>query len=58
MTVNLIDNAQDILDGAFLARAVYGGVAIDQAFNVGGDSEAERADDYRGYVASQMAGNC
>ncbi len=53
MSVDIVGQAGEVLAGAFLARAVYGGEYIDAAFNVGGDNDAELADDYRGYLASQ-----
>ncbi len=45
--------AENLLAGTFLARAVYGAEYIASEFWVGGDDDAEKADDYRGYVESQ-----
>jgi|GEM_PF-2236199 len=56
MTVNIVSQSQYMLDGIFLARATYGGEYIAPAFDIGGDNDAERNDDYRGYVASQGSG--
>lgn len=53
MAVDLITQSAKVLAGAFLARATYGAEYIDPAFHVGGDNDAEKADDYRGYVESQ-----
>ncbi|WP_373504529.1 M10 family metallopeptidase C-terminal domain-containing protein [Aestuariivirga sp.] len=53
MTVDIISNSMQVLSGAFLARAVYGGEYISPAFDIDGDDDAEKADDYRGYLASQ-----
>lgn len=53
MTVDIASQSAQLLAGAFLARATYGGEYIAPAFNVGGDNDAEKQDDYRGYVESQ-----
>ncbi len=53
MAVDIAADAEYILDGVFLARAVYGGTSIASAFNVTTDNDRQLADDYRGYVASQ-----
>lgn len=53
MTVDIVAQRAEVLAGAFAARAIYGGEYIDPAFNVPGDGEAEKADDYRGYLQSQ-----
>lgn len=53
MAVDIAADAQYILDGVFLARAVYGGTSIAAAYNVTTDNGRQLADDYRGYVASQ-----
>ena len=53
MAVNIFTQSQDLLAGIFVARSTYGGEYIDPAYNVGGDNDAELADDYRGYLASQ-----
>jgi hypothetical protein len=45
--------AQQALAGTFMARATYGAEYIAPAFWVGGDNDAEKNDDYRGYLASQ-----
>ncbi len=52
MTVNIIQNAAQVLAGSFMARAVYGGEYIQPAFDIGGDDDAEKADNYRGYLES------
>jgi hypothetical protein len=57
MTVDIVQDSEQVLAGAFLARAAYGGEYIDQDFNLPGDDDAEKADDYRGYLASQSGGN-
>ena len=57
MSVDLFAQSKQVLAGMFLARAVYGGEYIDQAYNIGGDDDAEKADDYRGYIESQTVGN-
>ena len=56
MTVDIIAQAKGVLAGSFLARAVYGGEYIDPVYNLAGDGDAERNDDYRGYLASQGPG--
>ncbi len=53
MAFDLAASSENVLTGMFLARAIYGAEYIDQAFWVGGDNDAEKADDYRGYVESQ-----
>ena len=53
MAVDLIANSANVLTGMFMARAIYGAEYIDQAFWVDGDNDAEKADDYRGYIESQ-----
>ncbi len=52
MTFDIVENASQVLAGAFVARAVYGGEYIQMAFDLGPDDDAEKADDYRGYLAS------
>ncbi|MCB1431237.1 MAG: hypothetical protein KDK75_02075 [Alphaproteobacteria bacterium] len=53
MSVDIIAQSSEVLAGTFLARAVYGAEYIAPAYWVGGDGDAERNDDYRGYVESQ-----
>lgn len=53
MALDLVANSENVLTGMFLARAIYGAEYIDSAFWAGGDNDAEKADDYRGYVESQ-----
>lgn len=57
MSVDIVAQSANILAGTFLARAVYGGEYIDPAFDRPNDDDAEKADDYRGYLASQATGN-
>ncbi len=45
--------ADQVLIGTFMARATYGAEYIDPAFWVDGDDDAEKFDDYRGYLESQ-----
>jgi hypothetical protein len=52
MAVDIIENASQVLLGTFMAHAVYGGEYIQPAFDIGGDDDAEKADDYRGYLES------
>jgi hypothetical protein len=52
MALDLVGNASQVLAGTFLARAVYGGEYIQPEFNLGPDDDAEKADNYRGYMAS------
>jgi Ca2+-binding RTX toxin-like protein len=56
MSVDPVSQIQLVLDGTFLARAVYGGTNLPDAYNVAGDNDAQRADDYRGYIESQGPG--
>ena len=53
MSVDLSTKSGQVLTGMFMARAIYGAEYVDQAFWVGGDNDAEKADDYRGYIESQ-----
>jgi len=53
MAFSLAANADNVLTGAFMARAIYGAEYIDSKFWVEGDNDAEKADDYRGYIESQ-----
>ena len=53
MALDLVANSENVLTGMFVARAIYGAEYIDSAFWAGGDNDAEKADDYRGYVESQ-----
>lgn len=53
MSANIVNSAEQVLTGAFLARAAYGAEYIAPQFWVDGDNDAEKADDYRGYLASQ-----
>ena len=53
MALDLVENSENVLTGMFLARAIYGAEYIDSAYWVGGDNDAEKADDYRGYIESQ-----
>src|SRR5215218_6907668 len=53
MTISIVTNVQQVLTGAFMARATYGAEYIAPEFGVDGDNDAEKADDYRGYLASQ-----
>jgi Ca2+-binding RTX toxin-like protein len=53
MAVDLVANAENVLTGMFMARAIYGAEYIAPAFWVNGDNDAEKADDYRGYIESQ-----
>ena len=57
MSIDLVAQSEQILAGMFLARAVYGGEYIDQAYNLDPDNDAEKADDYRGYIESQTVGS-
>ncbi len=50
MAQDIIDQAALIQAGAFLARSTYGAEYISRKFWVDGDGEAEKKDDYRGYV--------
>lgn len=52
MAFDIVEKASQVLEGTFLARAVYGGEYIQKAFDLGPDDDAEKADDYRGYLAS------
>jgi Ca2+-binding RTX toxin-like protein len=52
MAFDIVDNAAQVLAGTFLARAAYGGEYIQPAFDLDPDNDAERADNYRGYLAS------
>jgi len=56
MTADVVVNQQSVLAGAFLARATYGGEYIDPVFDLPGDNDAERNDDYRAYLANQQPG--
>lgn len=53
MTLNLATNSEAVLTGMFMARAIYGAEYIDSAYWIDGDNDAEKADDYRGYIESQ-----
>jgi hypothetical protein len=53
MAIDFAASAEKILAGTFLARSTYGAEYIDSAFWVGGDNDAEKADDYRGFVNSK-----
>jgi len=59
MSVDLLAQSEHLLSGMFLARAVYGGEYIDAAYDLGGDGDkaAQKADDYRGYIESQVVGS-
>jgi pimeloyl-ACP methyl ester carboxylesterase len=52
MAFDIREYASQVLAGAFLARAVYGGEYIQPEYDLGPDDDAEKADDYRGYLAS------
>ena len=53
MPNKIVAHAEHLLAGTFLARATYGAEYIAEEFWVDGDDDAEKADDYRGYVESQ-----
>lgn len=53
MALDLAANSGNVLTGMFMARAIYGAEYIDSKFWVGGDNDAEKNDDYRGYIQSQ-----
>lgn len=57
MSVDIIAQSAQLLAGAFLARATYGAEYIDPQYNLPNDDDAEKNDDYRGYVESQTQGN-
>ncbi len=57
MTVDIHAQSAQVLAGAFLARATYGAEYIDPEYNLPGDDDAEKNDDYRGYLENQSVGN-